>query len=457
MTSIILVGLNHKTASIDLREQVTFTLEQVRVVYEDLRALISETWSLESDRSLLGEMVLLSTCNRFEVYATTPLPEDGIAFLEQFIAQVHGVTSGRLASCSYRLTGDAAAEHIMRVASGLDSMILGESQILGQVSTAFEAARTAGMVGPVLSRLFAQAIHAGKRARSETAIGRFSTSVSHVGVQTLFSNLTNLPNPNVLIVGAGEMATLAAQSVRNAADSGLVFINRSFNRAAFLAETFDGRARHWLELEQALIQADAVICATAAPHTILYAVDIERVLSKREHRPLVILDIAVPRDVEPATGDIPGVTLFDIDTLQAAVEANLDLRRAEVPVVERLIAEELTTFREWILSRDVTPVIRTLHEWAQTVADDELQRTLNRLSDADEGTRQIVILMAHRLVSRMLHGPTAWLRQQASTGNGHAHANAILELFALETIDIAKNRNSGVPEMKAQSDVNVES
>lgn len=431
---VIVVGLNHKTAPIALREQLALSAEAISTAYATLHAHMHSTTERMSESRIIDEIVILSTCNRFEVYATAPQGMDGIAFIEQFFAQLHGLPVTRLASHMYRMTGEAAAEHVMRVACGLDSMILGESQIIGQVASAYEAAHSAGMTGAILSHLFAQALHAGKRARSETAISRFSTSVSHVGVQTLLSELPQQAEPNVLVVGAGEMATLAAQAVRRSTGSRLTFINRTFDRAAALATKFTGQAQHWFELEQGLINADAVICATGAPHAILFADDLVRVMRRRGGRPLAILDIAMPRNVEPSVNDIPGITLFDIDMLHTTVEANLELRRAAVPEVERIIAESLANFSEWYSSRHVTPVIRTLREWAQTIAHDELDHTLNRLSDADDRTREIVALMAHRLVNRLLHEPTSRLRQQASAGRAHGYAHAVRELFALETI-----------------------
>lgn len=439
---VIVVGLNHKTAPIALREQLALSAEAISTAYATLHAHMRSTTERMSESRIIDEIVILSTCNRFEVYATATQAMDGIAFIEQFFAQLHGLPVTRLASHMYRMTGEAAAEHAMRVACGLDSMILGESQILGQVSAAFEAAHSAGMTGAILSHLFAQALHAGKRARSETAISRFSTSVSHVGVQALLREMPTLPEPNVLVIGAGEMASLAAQAVRRSTGSRLTFINRTFDRAAVLAEKFTGQVRHWFELEQALIQADAVICATGAPHAILYADDIERVMRQRGGSPVAILDIAMPRDVDPSANDIPGVTLFDIDMLHSTVEANLELRHAAVPAVERIIAEALESFTAWYASRHVTPIIRTLREWAQTIADDELDHTLNRLSDADDRTREIVALMAHRLVNRLLHEPTSRLRQQASAGRAHGYAHAVRELFALETLDAVECQHS---------------
>jgi len=290
------------------------------------------------------------------------------------------------------------------------------------------------MVGPVLSHLFAQAIHTGKRARAETAISRHTTSVSHAGVLLLRETLgPSCAAARVLLVGAGEMVVTAAQALSKGGVIDLAFINRTFQRAEALALEFNGRALTWYQLEEALAWADAVICATGAPHIVIYRHDVEPVLPLRDGRPLVFIDIAVPRDVEDAVRALPGVEYHDIDDLQSVVDAHKELRKAAVPQVEAIIAQETARFDEWHSSREITPVIKTLRDWGQSVADEEVLRTLNRLADADERTRELVTQLAHRLVNRLLHPPTARLRVQAVEGNGSGYAHAVRELFALQS------------------------
>lgn len=429
---LVVVGLNYRTAPVELREKLTLSGCALQIALEDLRGCITAD---ENGKQPISEAAILSTCNRLEVYALAHSPVEGSTLVEQFLGKLQNIPAADLRPHLYRHMGDGAVRHLMRVACGLDSMILGETQILGQVTQAFEDARSAGMTGPILSHLFAQVIHTGKRARTESSISRYTTSVSHAGALLLMEKLERRNSARVLVIGAGEMALLAAQALRRFNVSDMAFVNRTYTRAETLANETGGRALTWHELNEALTWADAVICATGAPHTVIYRRDLEAVLAQRESRPLVIVDIAVPRDVEDSVRELDGVQVFDIDDLQTVVDANLELRKAAVPQVETIIDEEMLRFAEWYHSRQVTPVIKNLREWAQNVAAEELEQTLNRLPDADERTRQMVSRLAHRLVNRLLHEPTTRLRVQAAEGNGYGYAHAVRELFALNALD----------------------
>jgi glutamyl-tRNA reductase len=450
--TIVVVGLNYRTAPVEIREKLTLSGCALQIALEDLRAYTQPSnGSLPSKHTSarLDEAVILSTCNRLEVYLSAHHPDDAISLIVEFLSGLQNIPVSQLIGHLYRCTGDDAIRHLMRVACGLDSMILGEPQILGQVTQAFEDARSAGMTGAILSHLFAQVIHTGKRARTETPISRYTTSVSHAGalllMDTLKSTLTPPITPHVVIIGAGEMAVLAAQALRRFDSVDLAFMNRTYTRAESLANDFGGTSLTWYQFEEALVWADAVICATGAPHTVIYRRDVEALLPQRGNRPLVIMDIAVPRDVEDTVGELSNVRVFDIDDLQSAVDSNVEMRKASVPQVEAIISQEMARFAEWLTSRQVTPVIKTLREWAQSIADEELVQTRSRLGDADERTRQIVSRMAHRLVNRLLHEPTSRLRIQASEGNGYGYAHAVRELFALNNLDAiqCQGHNSG--------------
>jgi glutamyl-tRNA reductase len=426
--SIILVGLNHKTAPVELREKLVLSDDHLQQAFADLRDLRD----LQEGTSLLTELVILSTCNRLEIYASTMHEEEAVAQIDRYLSTLQNKS---LTNHLYKIKDEGAILHLMRVASGLDSMILGEGQILGQIAQAFERAQNIGMTGAVLSRLFAQAIHTGKRSRTETTISRYTTSVSHTAAVLLENKLHQVQAAHVLVIGAGEMAILAAQALKRRGINTLTFINRTYNNAERLAVEFGGKALDWHQLEPSLIRADAVICATGAPHIVMYRRDVEAILPQRQGRPLVIVDIAVPRDVEDSVRDLAGVDFYDIDDLQSVVDTNLELRTAAIPEVETIIQQEINRFTEWYNSREVTPIIKDLRAWAQGIADDELLHTLNRLADTDERTRQIVSQMAHRLVNRILHEPTARLRVQANEGNGYGYAHAVQELFALNAVD----------------------
>lgn len=425
---VVVVGLDYRTAPVEIREKLTLSGCALRIALEDLRQ--------QSGGKQPGsdEAAILSTCNRFEVYFSAHHAERGIALVEQYLSKLQNISPDELNKHLYRHTGDDAIRHLMRVACGLDSMILGEPQILGQVTQAFEDARSAGTTGAVLSHLFAQAIHTGKRAHTETPISRYTTSVSHAGALLLAEKVAQYRAARVLLIGAGEMALLAAQALKRLDFNDLTFINRTYTRAEALASEFGSKSLTWYQLEEALVWADAVVCATGAPHIVIYRRDMESVLPQRADRPLIIMDIAVPRDVEDSVGELPGVEVYDIDDLQSVVDTNVELRRAAVPQVEAIIGQEMARFAEWYHSRQVTPVIKTLRDRAQAIADEELVQTLHRLPDADEHTRQLISRMAHRLVNRLLHEPTSRLRIQASEGNGYGYAHAVRELFALNDL-----------------------
>ncbi|MBZ0274743.1 MAG: glutamyl-tRNA reductase [Anaerolineae bacterium] len=432
--NIAAIGLNYRTAPVEMREKLTLSGCALHFALEDLGKLVKAQTGDGQPAVGLDEAVILSTCNRLEIYISTA-HADGAALVKQFLSRLQNIPLAELEAHLYDYAGEDAVRHLMQVACGLDSMILGEAQILGQVSRAFEDAHAAGITGPVLSHLFAQAIHTGKRAHTESPISRYTTSVSHVGAQLMLEKLGQRTASRVLLIGAGEMIVLAAQALQRFDVHDLAFINRTYSRAEALAGNFGGQALAWQQLDEALVWADAVICATGAPHAVIFRRDVEAVLPRRGERPLVLVDIAVPRDIEDTVREISAVQYFDIDDLQSVVDGNIGLREAAIPQVRTIIQQEMTRFAEWYYSRQVTPVIKTLREWAQSVADDELGHALNRLSGADERTRQVVSLMAHRLVNRLMHEPTSRLRIQATEGNGCGYAHAVRELFALDTPD----------------------
>lgn len=416
---IHLIGFSHHTAPVALREQLSLSGCALDMALDKLGAAGDE----------IHESVILSTCNRLEIYAVTG--DGGFSAIEGFLSNLYGVSIEQLRPYLYRLEGRAVVEHLMRVASGLDSMVLGESQILGQVAEAYARAQGAGAVGQVLSQLFARAVHAGKRARSETTISRHPTSVSHAAVHLARDVFGDLSRARVLIVGAGEMAELAASALYDEGARRIVCINRTYAHAERLTRRFGGRALGWTHLADALVEADLIVAATGAPHTVIYHNDVAQALSRRDGRPLIILDLAVPRDVEAEAGTLPGVLLYDIDRLQNAVGANRAQREAAIPQVEAIIQQETDDFVCWLRGRQVVPVLVELRRKAQEIAAAEVERALRRLDDPDPRVEQIMGLLAHRIVSKLLHEPTVRLKLEAANGNGILYADALRELFAL--------------------------
>jgi glutamyl-tRNA reductase len=431
--SIILVGLNHQTAPVALREQFALTDCALDMALTELKVR-KEMASLPDQPAgikAIHECVIVSTCNRLEVYAVAQGPATAAVAVEDFLAGLQGVPAADLHPHLYRLEERAAIEHLMRVASGLDSMILGEPQILGQVAQAIAKAQGAAAAGLVLSQLFARAVHAGRRARSETAISRHTTSVSHAAAQLAKDRLGSLDHARVLIVGAGEMAALAATALRDEGARTITCINRTYANAERLASQFGGRAMNWRHLTEALTEADVIVSATGAPHTVIYRDDVAQALPLRGGKPLVIVDIAVPRDVDVEVDGLPDVHRYDIDHLQSTVDANRAHREAAIPEVEAIIDQEADDFHVWLRSREVVPVLVELRRKAEAVAQSELEQALKHLDTPDARTEHAMALMAHRIIGKLLHEPTVRLKSEAANGNGVVYADALQELFAL--------------------------
>lgn len=431
--NIVLVGLNHRTAPISLREQLSLAECGTRMALEDMGITQDNTQDNKVTATPLKEVVILSTCNRLEVYASVTGDRiTGQNFIEAYLANLQGLALEDLRPHLYSLFDEDAVRHLLRVAGGLDSMILGEPQILGQVSGAQSDAQRARTIGPVLNQLFDRAVRAGKRSRNETEIGRHSTSVSHTAVRLIGKELGSLSQINVLIVGAGEMAEVAARALIAKGAEKLNFINRTYARAESMARTYSGGALNWYHLPEALTDADVVVTATGAPHVVIHEGDVEVILPEREGRPLYFVDIAVPRDIEESIGDLPGVYLFDIDQLQTVVDANLSQRQAAVPNVEAIVTQETARFKEWLQSRQVLPVLVELRQKTKEIARREIRRHESRLDEMTVDDQEFVTQIVHRIVNKILHEPTVRLKAAAAEGNGLEYAQTIRDLFALE-------------------------
>jgi glutamyl-tRNA reductase len=425
---VLLTGLNHRTAPVAVRERLSLSSHAP----VPSRCLLANGSGGTDDGSNIQESILLSTCNRLEVYAVAADASSGFSAVETCIADLLALPVAHLHPYLYLEQDRAAAEHLFRVAAGMDSMILGEPQILGQVVQAYERAQEAATIGPVLSQLFSRAIHAGKRARSETPISRHTTSVSHAAARLARTTFGDLEQARVLVVGAGETAQLAAIAVHVEGARRITCTNRTHERAEQLARRVGGCAVPWDRLREAVADADVIITATAAPNVVIGREDVAPALTRRNGTPLVIVDIGVPRNVEPSTGELQGVLRFDIDHIQHAVDANRAQREAAIPQVHAIIEEETTRFFSWLHGRKTLPVLLELRRKAEAVAQSELDLMLHRLDNADEHTKEVMALLAHRIVSKLLHEPTVRLKSGSTNGHGAAYSEALRELFALE-------------------------
>jgi len=438
--NLILVGLNHRTAPVSLREQFSLPVCSLRPALVELGSFSPQNGQkngLQRNGPRLTENIILSTCNRLEVYAvTTGEAAEGWQLIVEFLSGLQGIPTDELRPHLYFMEGQEVVIQLMRVGAGLDSMVLGEPQILGQVSGAWTEAHSADRTGPILSHLFDGAAHAGKRARTETEIGRHTTSISHATAGLIAGKVDDITQSHVVIIGAGEMAVLAAQALDAQGARQMTFLNRTYSHAEAIASQFGCRALNWYHLPQALVEADVVITATGAPHIVLHERDLRSILHERAGRRLLIVDIAVPRDVEESVGDLPNVLCYDIDQLQSTVEANLAQRQAAIPDVEKIIAEEAERFDLWVQGRQVLPVLVELRRKANHIADTELERQRHHLDELRPENQKIITRMIYRIVNKVLHEPTVRLKSSAAEGNGVAYAHAIRELFDLGVIPV---------------------
>ncbi|GAB4410667.1 MAG: glutamyl-tRNA reductase [Anaerolineae bacterium] len=424
--NILLMGLSHKTAPVEIREKLAFTPATLRSALTHFDATHSQAHLAE-----VHEGVILSTCNRLEIYAGVGQVDVAARAIVNFLSQSSGLAEGLISKYLYLCQNKEAVSHLFRVAAGLDSMILGEPQILGQITQAYEAALAQGTAGTVLSALFRAAIHTGKRVRTETAIGMNPASVSSVAANLAGQLLGDLSSKRVLLIGAGEMGAMAARALLKRGVSNIVVTNRTYEHALPLAQTWGGRAVSFQQLAVALEEADIVLTSTGAPHTILNPTLLATVLAARPERPLLILDIAVPRDVDPDVVQIPNVRLYDIDDLLGQAEHNLRERQAEVPLVQAIIEAELAQFLNWFSSLDAVATIAALRQRAEQWREIELSRLFNRMV-LNEREQELVAMMSHRLVNKILHEPTLCLKKETANGNGAAYISAMRQLFALD-------------------------
>jgi glutamyl-tRNA reductase len=417
---IVVVGVDHTTAPIELRERLACSSRQIPQV-------------LQAASKVVQECVLLSTCNRVELYAVCDEENQGCADLLHVLSEMRQVSADVLASHSYAFIDQEAITHLFGVACGLYSLVPGEPQIQGQVVESLEIAQGSGYTGPVLSALFRAAVVTGKRARSETGISRNAASISHVAVQLVRRLFPHLQDANVLLVGTGKMSELAARNLRDNGAQRLVIINRTQANAVNLAEALQATHRSFYELSEALIEADVVISSTRAPHAIIQPALIQEVMARRAGRSLLLIDIALPRDVDPAVAELPGVYLYNLDDLQAEVNRGIHLRLQEADHVKNIIAEEVASFERWLASLSVSGTITDLRQHVDALRQQELARTIKQLSPGlSEREVAAVQELTTRLVNKFLHTPTRRLKDAAAAGQGHVYAEAMRYLFGLE-------------------------
>lgn len=415
------LGLNHRSAPVSLREKLAFS-------EAELRAVLACRANGDEDVST-GEMVILATCNRVEIYATSNCPD--VQVLEGFLAGIRDIPLNEMSPHLYRHTGPEAIQHLLEVAAGLDSLVLGEPQILGQVTRALEVARGIGAAGPLLTRLFQAAIHAGKRAHTETSISRNPASVPSLAAGLAEAQVKDLRVAQIVVLGAGEMAELAVEALRKRGVERVLVVNRSHERARALAERWGAETATFESIQAAISGADILIASTGAPHALVDHKMVSAIMQTRPARPLVLIDIAVPRDIDSQVASVPNVRLFDIDNLNAHLEQSLAARAGEIPRVRAILAEERRSFLAFLETLEMLPLIADLRQQAEAIRQAELQRTLRRLPDLTDDERERVDAMTQALVKKLLEAPTHRLRAEAACPHAPEYASVARSLFGL--------------------------
>jgi glutamyl-tRNA reductase len=419
MSELLALGVSHKTAPVEVRERVALTEQNASRFLRDLRG--------DAD---VQEAVAISTCNRTELYLVVSDPVEAESAALSMLSSQAGIRPTTLAPALYSHRNCEAARHLYRVTSGLESMIIGENEIQGQVKRAYEAALKKETTGPLTNHLFKAAIETGKRVRTETGIGERQLSLPAVAVALAREQLGDLARTEVVILGTGETSELTARAL---ADSGVrtVFVaNRRRDRAIGLARRYGGTCVNFDELPSALERADIVVAATSSPHLLLEARELTAVMEARGHRPMLLIDLAVPRDIDSSCGDIDGVSLYDIDDLQAVIDRNRKVRQAEARKAEGIIEEEIQQFAAWLGSLEVLPTLAALRARANEIAEQVVRENDGKWEAASPRDLQRIDALAHAVVNRLLHDPTARMKE-LEDDRVHARMALVRDLFGL--------------------------
>jgi glutamyl-tRNA reductase len=418
--SVVVVGLNHRTVPLELLERMNVSSARLPKVLADL-----------AGREHVSEAVVLSTCHRTEVYAVAERYHGAVQDIRHAFSELAFIPPEDFSDHLYTYFDEGAVSHLFAVAAGLDSVVLGESEILGQVRQAWQRAHEEGAAGPRLAALFRHAVVSGKRARSETAIGRGSTSLAHAAVAMAARRLGSLEGRRILVLGAGDVGESMALAVAGIEAAEVLVANRTWDRAVALASRVGGRAVQLDGLGSAVSEADLLLTSTGAPSAILDHGDLAPVVEARRGRPLLIVDVAMPRDIDPSVADLPGVELLDLDDVRAFVEAGLEERRREVHRVRTIVDEELERYLASATAREVAPTIAALRERVEALRVSELERQRGRLEGLDPKQREAVEAVTRGVMAKLLHDPTVRLKDAAGTVRGERLSDALRDLFGI--------------------------
>jgi len=422
--NLVTVGLNHKTSPVEIREKLSFPADSIG---EPLKKLISNYG--------LNEGVILSTCNRVEALGITPDMEKGVWQIKRFLSDFHGIPLETLDEHLYSHCGQDAVKHLFRVAAGLDSMVMGEPQILGQVKDAYGHAVQFNTAGVVVNKLYHKAFQVAKRIRTETKIGESAVSVSFAAVELARKIFGSLEGKSVMLLGAGEMAELAAKHLINSGVKELLVANRTYERAVEFVKGFScGTAIMFREFPHYLKNVDIVIASTGATNFIIRPDQVSEVMRERRQRPMFFIDISVPRNIDPAINGIDNIYLYDVDDLQGVVEANIQERGKEAEAAEKIIEEEIERFYRWVKSLDVVPTIIALRQSFDAIRKAEIEKALPLINNGNlsEKEKKALEAMTSAIVNKILHSPVTFLKKESHKVEGDLYVDAVQKLFDLD-------------------------
>ncbi|MDP1759640.1 MAG: glutamyl-tRNA reductase [Thermodesulfovibrionales bacterium] len=400
--NILVVGLNHKTAGVDVREKLAFNGQKLEEGLVRIKSI-----------SGIKEAVILSTCNRVEMYANVDNPQKAYESIKGFLSEFHDIERDSLETALYTYENTNAVKHIFRVAASLDSMVVGEPQILGQIKDAFEFSLRKKATGILLNKLMKKAISVAKRIRTETKIAENAVSISFAAVELAKKIFTDLSTKSFMLLGAGDMAELAARHLTNSGVRDVIVANRTYETGCELAKEFNGRAVRFEDFMREMVNTDIVICSTGASKYVLMKEQMQKIIKERKHKPVFIIDISVPRNIDPEINNIDNVYLYDVDDLHGIIDTNKLERQKEAEKAERIIEEEIETFQKWLASLDAVPTIVALRDRADAVKKEEIEKLLNKLPSLGEKEREAVEYMASAIINKLIHPPTTALKEDS--------------------------------------------
>jgi len=421
MLRTVVLGISYKTAPIEVRELFSFSQENLESGVRQLKG-----------KDHIEECAILSTCNRVEIYAVSENVESCLESIKTFLSEFHGIPEETFSPHIYYSIGHMAARHLFNVASSIDSMVVGEPQVLGQVKGAYKMAASQGTTGVILNRLFHTSFFAAKRIRTETGIGSHAVSISYVAVELAKRIFDDLSTRSVMLIGAGEMAEIAAQHLIRAGINDLLIASRKFKNAVELSEKLNGRAIRFDEVFYHLKDVDIVITATGSQDFIIKPNHAKEALKLRNNEPMFLIDIAVPRDIDPRIEDISDIYLYDIDDLKNVSDENIKTRKESLHKAQEIILEVEKSFESWLNGLKAVPAIIDLKKRFETIKEIELEKAFDKLEGISEEDRYVIELMASRIIGKILHNPLTNLKKESSTSMGALYVDSIKRLFELE-------------------------